>query len=371
MYRLCLLVIVTVAISACTSFSVIRSPAVSDDDYFQADTDSSSKVIYTYTNIGTYNTLLDQIGSQFIDFHIHPSISSSVVRCSDCVKTFDSISKSKFLVNGLVISPTYSLLPWNNLSIAEIHHVNERISQKITENTHLLGLCGVPIHRTDFFEIADLCINLPKMAGFKIRNISLSVRPFEDQLNPKDPEFNSDEYIEAISKKFEKILELANKKHALVLVHFDQGLPPSSPSEVKGRLTGNLDTTKKLLDLAVKFPNAKLIIAHSGIYSFIGVNGLKYIGQFFQKHKNILRNVYLEISATIEMANPQSSDRLKAENEIVNAWRVFDTNYILFGSDYPAAKNIDLPKSLTIEERNRILLSNGRSLLSGIARVAR
>ena len=319
-------------------------------------------------------------GSQnIVDFHLH--LFSEIQLDLDSYRVeIERILKIQNLKKAVLITPTYlqsrhelSLVGNNVLNTpSHIRNSNLRISELISSHAgRVYGLCGESIHRDDAIQVASDCLKLPGMIGIKIRNFAL------------DPHLNGDHFgaPDTIERRFESLLRLANEKGAIILSHFSGG---------EG-LFGNVVESERLFNIVKKYPYAKLVIAHSGIQSFVGLNGLAYFGDQYARHsiKEVPRNVYIEISKTFSMAgvgvkwDPVQKKYIHTANwnealDFIHAWRKFGIDHVLYGSDFGCSSHrddcihnldeLDISDCpfLSIDEKNGIYQENAEKLLSSV-----
>jgi predicted TIM-barrel fold metal-dependent hydrolase len=312
-----------------------------------------------------------------IDFHVHLGIDIQKDLNSYKIE-IDKILKLKNLKKAIVITPTYLHSrhdPGNNdmTSFKTVEHIlklNTFISQEIAAHSEKIsGLCGISIHREDAVETAELCLKLPGMIGIKLRNFSL---------NPKENGTYFGNPL-TILKRFERLIKLSHDTRTVVLSHFS-----GNQAELEGLFQVN-----QLLHIMNKYPKAKLIIAHSGIDSFIGLEGLSHIGNFYKENSQLAntRNIYLDISKTFSMAaigikwdtiekKYQHTATWDQAKDYVTAWKTFGMDYIVFGSDYGCESDsegtvevldeldiVDCPY-LSDREKDQIFITNAERLLS-------
>ncbi len=256
--------------------------------------------------------------------------------------------------------------------------LNEAVSREaMSSDIETIGICGIDLREDDYLLNAENCLNLKKMKGIKlhfyVKNEYLI-----------DPQGKQSETF----RKFEKLLQLVNKKKGYLLIHFNtnknvprtevgMGVANASYEEL---MIGNNEEVTALLEITKDNPNAKIIIAHSGLGQTIGLDGIKQIGMYYKTHPNVTPNIYIETSAILASlagATPRVRPRSwppneeyykelwKARTDVTNSWKAFGVERVLFGSDFPGDtldNAIDLLNSnedLTDAERNSILYQNG------------
>ena len=258
-----------------------------------------------------------------IDFHVHfgMQIHENLDEYESELQRILNYCTTLKIQRAIIITPTYQQSRYDN-NKSHIKATNAKISQLISAHPdRLLGLAGVSIHRDDAVEVAKECLELPGIIGIKLRNFTL------------DPETNGNYFGPPMTmfERFEKLIKLAHRKKTIVLAHFSD--------DVK------LETTMSLLQLMNKYPDAKLIIAHSGVSSFIGLEGLNYIGQEYEKFPQMPRNIYIDIAKSFGMGSlgihwdPKQEKYIHTAKwsdakDYIQAWKTFGIDRVLYGSDY-------------------------------------
>jgi predicted TIM-barrel fold metal-dependent hydrolase len=293
----------------------------------------------------------------FVDFHNHVfgeyKVQSDATHPQDNYHLFfpgDFESELKaFPQDGnlrLVITPSFMPTHFEFSTEEELSSVNVRVSNAIkAESGRFLGLCGIPL-RLDFaMNVARHCLSLPRMVGFKVRFYLI------DEIGTSES-----------WKNLEKLVALADEKKTIVLAHFRGGRV-----DEKGRQwIGDPTQTKLLIDLMATHPNASLVIAHSGIDSFVGLNGLTQIGENYRSHPNLPRNIYLEISQSVmQTFGHGGAKSWEGFEPIIQAWRDFGMDRVLLGSDAPFESDplIWDTELLTEKEKRLIAIENAKSIL--------
>lgn len=245
---------------------------------------------------------------------------------------------------------------------------NRRVSGFTEENPGTLGLCGANLIWEDVVDVTRKCLELKNMVGVKLHLMRSDLRQ-----------------IDALRvSTFQQVVKLLNEKGGILLVHF--GGHPFSDKK------GFIEYTESLLKIAVESPKVKFVIAHSGYQQWIGFNGLVLIGEYFKNHPELQRNIYADTSAVlIASAQKGATERIgkndsplptdeeiqklwSKQSDVVETWRQFGMDYVLFGSDFPfydqetEVKSITLNPFLTDEEKEKILILNGNKLLEEIAK---
>lgn len=266
------------------------------------------------------------------DFHIHLGM-DIYGDFNKYNEQLDEIKKLKNLKGGVLITPTYICGKDSTVTLNHIKTTNTYIANLICNTDgKFWGFCGVPIHNDYAIDVAEHAFKLKGIIGIKLRNFTL------------DPLINGNFFghPDTISNRFEKLIELANNNHSMVLAHFS--------GETEIRQNGIPTITHKLLNIMNKYPNAKLIIAHSGIYSFIGLDGLSYIGEQYLKNPHMPKNIYIDVAKCFGMGgvgivwNPTTKKYVHKATwadaeEYIKAWKKFGINRVLYGSDLGCAND--------------------------------
>ena len=255
-----------------------------------------------------------------------------------------------------------------HVTVPFVIKTNQIISDLLSKH-HILGLCGISIHRSDAVEIAKKCINMPNIIGIKLRNFEL-----EEKINGRiipDASFK---------KRFEELIQLAHINHSVVLAHF--------VGHTDRYLDGDPDQTRMLVSIMNRYPNAKLVIAHSGVGSFVGLNGLEYIGNYYAENVTAPRNIYIDICKAFTMAgigiswdgNQYIHNAVWSDaQEYIKAWKIFGIDRVLYGSAHGCDNHIvvgrhpdelsiaDCPY-LTESEKNKIYHENAENLINKCSR---
>lgn len=261
-----------------------------------------------------------------IDFHVHITYQ----KVGDRFKVTKDVTKQKISdwyeenhlepIGIVWLSPTYALWDHQKNYYKVLRDILIDFSDKILVQSDYYGLCGVTLDQ----EISErrfqfnllLCGNY-KFSGYKLRAVSLN-KP-------------------VLLQRFEDVLAKAHRANKIVLVHF---FPQNVSQETIDNTHVQDPSWSRFLALAKKYSDAKIVIAHSGGNSFIGLDGLKKIG-LARRQQGIYKNVFIELSANPWMyVNEQNKHPKRfckpTNNNIIDlskAWSNFGTNYILYGSD--------------------------------------
>lgn len=294
-------------------------------------------------------------GDDFLDTPLAPNLADGLKR------DLDTVASRPRMARSFVITPTYNLAP-----SSEDWKRNQRINQvtsKLLNNYFgkLSAYCGVSIHRSYAVDFAEQCIELPNFIGIKLRNFSIAKEDYQDS-------GSIEMGLHEIPRRFEQLVALTAKHGAILLSHF--------AGDRDGMRT-RPELVRRLLAVMQRYPRSTLIIAHGGSGSFIGTEGLKQIGQYFKSRRGQRRNIYMEISYAISMADEGKPYKWSNYRHHVEAWREFDMNYVLYGSDATIddlmASQIgedEVPFSacpITAEERRNMCVTNGVRLLQEVA----
>jgi predicted TIM-barrel fold metal-dependent hydrolase len=253
----------------------------------------------------------------------------------------------------LFLTPTFSVSEFVSADV--IIRENLRISNLLQNFDRAYGICGINHLHTNAELIANECIKLPKMIGFKLRGV-----------NPSEPHL----------KSFKALVKIADRHHALILTHFTYGEQYHSAYRERSH-EGIRAETRKLIEIMEDNSDARLIVAHSGVPSFIGFEGMDEITEF-----NFARNIYIETSGFMHedrRTNYQYRNDIHATSQIiadyVRAWKRFGIERILFGSDtffpHDPIVNFIMPQceqlikftQLSEKEKQLILFENSKNLL--------
>lgn len=261
----------------------------------------------------------------------------------DIRKTFDFYENKQDLQGGIVLSPTFNLnleLPFSDLML-----LNEEMSKQLKKSQKLIGLCGVDIHREQAVALAKACLELEGFSGIKLRNFSLDPEDYGGDRSRLD--------------RFIEILKLVEARHGIVLAHFSG---PVGESEIDRGRNGSAEKAKYFYEILSKFKNVKFIVAHSGMYSFIGLNGIRELARLNNKRH---AQIYLEISSSFDMAEARNDQGF--QNKLISAWKDYGVDRILYGSDYPYPGNelevILQTPMLSENDKQKIFLMNGLALM--------
>ncbi len=322
---------------------------------------------------------------QIIDFHFHLQQG----RSGEVHRYLESENGSFFDRRmSFFISDGYLKLPDLKNGIDFVQHEVSDFVRTLPDSG--MGYCGIDPTRDSYLSEIRNCLKLPKMVGVKLR--------IEDDNSYLAACQNSQN---SFSKKFTEIAREVESKSGLLLTHFTK-----NNSYYYGELP-ELDwgpcaerESQALIEIARKFPKVKFIIAHSGIRTPIGIRGLEYIGDWYSRHPEVKRNIYTEISSVPYIffgsglchryEPPYSTSDCAGSIEwwaktsptarrISKAWKKFDTNFVLYGSDFvnsnfatdqyaisplESIQFILLNPEFTEKEKQKILFKNGEKLTS-------
>lgn len=320
----------------------------------------------------TSTSLSSQANQQvYLDVHYHFNrLAASFLRSNrNPEKDFLSNRKQNLVERVFFISDAY-LIP-NIATLASDseeslkYSENESASEFFKKYPENFGLCSINLLWEDAAALAEKCLKLSNMVGVKIHFMRSQLTGI-DSLN---------------NRRFLEILSLIESKKGILLVH--------ASGHMFSQKEGALAYTKDFLNLANRFSNVKFIVAHSAYQTWIGFNGLVEIGNYFQQNPGVKRNIYIDTSAfflSMDHGSTEVSNDFKPKiptdeyiishwrknNDIVETWRKFGMDHVLFGSDFPfydiatEIRVINLCPFLTADEKKKILRDNGEKFLADL-----
>lgn len=264
-------------------------------------------------------------GSDF-DVHIHLKFDQKASPVDTAIEELLQIPVKK----GLVLSPAYLIDPripqWGGEE--RRHEYNQLTSNVIKDSNRFLGLCGGSYMWPDADKIFARCLKLPRMVGLKFRFFQYGLT-FLDQVN--DPK---------IRNQLQKIFELNWKKTKIVLVHMpNEAYWTASENKNSGKSLSveaahqrDLSSLEILLDLVVKYPRTDFILAHS-LYepSLVQASIDRFQGIIPDNLWIDLSTAFAATTNTVAIGEIEENSR-----KLVETWRKFGMNRILFGSDVTA-----------------------------------
>lgn len=207
-----------------------------------------------------------------------------------------------------------------------------------------IGLCGYMATWTDGAEVIGSCLAHEKMQGIK-------ARPFD----------NYHIHEASNAARLSEVLSAHQNRIKYFLIHMvsesieQESANPSDTSAIESALALDQRDVDTLLDLALRFPRTKFIIAHS-------FNSYRLVNYTTQKRnalnsterqtltsqgRSSIDNVWIETSTAFTarlagLTDFTNSNRPAADLEqrrsefisnLISAWRNFGMQYIIFGSD--------------------------------------
>jgi predicted TIM-barrel fold metal-dependent hydrolase len=239
------------------------------------------------------------------------------------------------ITRGMLIANTYLAHKNMNMSTEDILHINKNYSDVLSSHPHASNygiLCGVSFQRADAVEVAKGCLEIPNVRGIKVRGVTIH--------NAGDV------------GTFARLAEVADAHDAMILSHFGKiadATPPSSDDE-----SDAMSDTKELVKIMDRLPYAKLLIAHSGISSFIGWSEYAWIGEHYKANPQIAKNIFIEASDSFFSAD---SFRVRPDADAwLASWRPFGIDRVVFGSDFAEnlpwkTESLDYLQSTTVLSR--------------------
>ncbi|MBA7509792.1 hypothetical protein ES705_01761 [subsurface metagenome] len=249
-----------------------------------------------------FDNFINLLPRKFFDFHVHLWEKSQIVQ---------SVSTERKKTQPLLDTNTFNEFTYNEF---------KKITRVLFEGIHYSGLFfGAPLSEVDIMKsnkMIEKIISNEKTNGlfiprpsdnylYLINNIKrgkfVGFKPYPDLANRDDPKWVS-------IKDFltEEHLNIANNFGLIILLHIPK----------PGRLNDN-QNINEIKDIALSFPNIKLVLAHTG-RSYCLADIKKNI-----KKISVLRNVYVDTA-------------------MINNWEVVEIllkelgpEKILYGSDLP------------------------------------
>ncbi len=298
-----------------------------------------------------------------IDVHLHLTQQTNLTaRDWTAMKSeLEAYIRRPNVAAALVITHTYLFSQYDTISREGKRQVNAFYSKLAAAHPKKIKiLCGVDIHDPHALDVADDCIRMTGAIGFKVRNFAIHPDSYDGD--------------DSRTKRFADILQRADEKQKMVLAHFSQGLARPNSEQTENRAVGSSVETQYLLKMMQEHPRATLIIAHAGADSFVGLDGLRTLGQYFSSHPKVNRNIYIDLAATLGMLGLEKAACRDLE-PVAAAWRAFGLDYILYGSDavlhHPLVPNwdgahrlFDECKLFTTPERDKIFYQNAQRLIA-------
>jgi len=196
--------------------------------------------------------------------------------------------------SGVDVSVVFGF-PWKDISLAKMH--NDYIIEAVKKYPgKLCGFACFDICNSDGWKEAQRCIE-SGLSGIG------ELACYETELN-----YN-------IINKLTPTAELCKDKKVPIMIHTNEPIGHQYPGKMKV-------TLRQIYELAKKFSDNKIILAHWG-------GGIFFYNLYKKEVKDILKNVYFDTAASPFLYNSQI---YKIAVDIVGS------NKILFGSDYPLIK---------------------------------
>lgn len=315
----------------------------------------------------------------YLDSHVHIDLDLEG-NIDDAQRSIEEFFNKGIAKKAILVSPAYIVDPYvdffnGNLSLRQAY--NKKTSEIVSSlPSRLIGLCGLGYQWEDGMEVVKECLNLPGMAGVKIRIVD------DYNLDRLSTPFILDNITRTLHKNKETI--------RLVLIHMpgifaENAVRQSYPKEqLDKELKADSDDIKKLVELARQFPKIQFVVAHS-FYSYQLVNILAD-----QKNKYQLDNVWLDVSQSLTHGDPEHSVpgyQKTSWLRFANSWRNFGIDKVLFGSDqnFGATGVLEIPnddgkafkkelesivKNPYLEDRDKdhILVINGKEFFKLISK---
>lgn len=315
---------------------------------------------------------------QAIDFHMHYAgnflkyAKRKVKDNDDIYDQSNTLIFGKIYKQGILISDAFIPEYNSNGSIPNTHPFEKNRSaaaQVKQSDGKLFGLCGADLRANEYLQVVEECLTLPGMIGVKLHFAATDIFLSKALAG-------TDRYFERTAN----IAKILGRKGGIILIHFNRTTP--QPADSTDTRTGNPEETTALLNLAFDYPKVKFVIAHSGLFQAIGLQGIKQIGDAFKDLKH-LRNIYLDTAAALGYASWKQlgENRFDAEptmwkenTDLTEAWKAFGLEYILYGSDEPNTAflnelaSITHHPDLTTKEKHNILYKNAERLLNEITK---
>ncbi|MBC77525.1 MAG: hypothetical protein CME64_16090 [Halobacteriovoraceae bacterium] len=277
------------------------------------------------------------------------------IDCSQqSIDEMDMLSYKDFIKDdqvqtALLISPSFDIRKESKTGNHEGHNhgpknvhwnKNENLitpfDQRTSELTQkhpgkFIGICGLNYswEKDDAVKRVSDCLNLPGMKGLKIHFYANENKELLRQSNAQ----------EVVEETFKVI----SKNNPVILWHIDTEVPEGEFNEIK-----------YVFSLAKKYPNMNFVLAHS----MSEPQKVDYLLGLEKKHGAKLKNLYLETSAA-------------DHDEMMDAWKRFGLERVLFGSDNFNYNNNAInkfKKAFSKDEVNLIGNLNPESLLRKIGR---
>lgn len=308
------------------AFSQVLNLNVSLDSHVHVYFDDDSKLL---KDLEEYNKLIT-----YKAFLISPSYT---VTASD----YD-----EWDLNGELKNPATRKI-WNDRTA--------NIVKKYPQRFH--GLCGIGWEWDDLSDVLTDCLKNPEMVGFKLRFWEPNRKGLEGFSN---------------TKNFEKINQalLKNARTKILLIHTSVNdistiggyAPQGWTTQIIYQLY--LKEIEAIVSLAELHPGIKVIIAHS-----LGTGRMVQYLQTVLKSKPHVQNIVLDASGTMQ------DDMLDYHESLLEAWKEFGFDKIVFGSDLSLGEpNTDWKNDLIKEyarfkmindpiNRDKFFYKTGRSIL--------
>lgn len=258
--------------------------------------------------------------------------------------TYGTQDNLEILPNGQKYSHEYRMTTFATIDQALARH-NKIVSEHAEKS---FMLCGIYLYDTTSVNSLSPCLDLPTAVGAKIRGGSLK---------GDDLEQTSDDrvYYESLAK----LLSILNARKGILLAHFEDnhwarnGDYSDCDDKNDDCLYGNANDTQRFIDLVKNYPNVTIVLAHSAVASFIGLDGLAQI-----KNSVIAPQVYVDTSQALGMSvsvswYPKKKINHTRVNKIITAWKDYGIDHILYGSDFSPQHSRS--KKMTTEEKDILL----------------
>lgn len=323
-----------------------------------------------------------------IDFHVHHQVQDPYgsVKSEDALKnnlqiSFDALTKDvlsqPWISTAVAISDTHygtfsSDHVWDPDSFVKPRSAIAVINESTSNNLKSApkspkGLCGVTLDAAKYLDTVEHCLSLPGMIGLKLH--------FQGTNKYIAPELaGGSENITA----FKKILGVMHR--GVVLIHFNetQKQHAGGDNDESSQKIGDIREAMAFLTVLKNFPDLNFIIAHGGVGTAIGLNGLNLIANTIKQTSGMSRNVYVDTPGLFFPSYGANPETWQKNKEIMAAWRNLGMDRVLFGSDYPfplhaftysgSLSIVQENPFLTPSEKDAIFHGNARSLLDSIAR---
>ncbi len=309
----------------------------------------------------------------YFDSHVHVFYSEDNKMAAEHFASFFS-NEAKKVKKALIISPSYVID--SRFEQAGNEYPYRELRNKLTADlvaqdvSRFFGVCGMNHFWSDAVEVTSKCLKLPGMIGIKLR--------FSD----------GDRLVD--KNHFERIrltLKENSKKAKVLLIHMPGEYPwayykkaIATSEEIKSARVMDNEDLDKLLALAKQFPLTQFVVAHS-------LNSFHLVEDLAAKSKGV-NNIWIEVSTSLTTLlsdwSPYELSSPSWEN-YAKAWRKFNIDKILFGSDqlvgearynlheYDGGEMFDQQSEtivrnpfLSEDEKNKILHENGRNFIEVI-----